>query len=79
MTPRKCLCGDVLPADENYGPVSQTLLKWYEHGRSFGEPGTRRKFFLCSRHTTELVDYLEAVAENIPVVVMRETQDAFES
>jgi len=79
MSKRKCLCGESLTYSDQYGPVSQTLLKWYEHGQSFGEPGTRRKFYLCPRHTTEMVDYLEAVAENIPVVVMRETQDAFES
>ena len=78
MSKRTCLCGEVIESSEDYGPASQTVLKWYPHGRAFGDPATRSKFFLCSRHTTELVDYLEAVRENIPVVVMRETQDAFE-
>jgi hypothetical protein len=76
---RKCICGERIEPDENYGPASQHLFKWYPHGRAFGSPGTRRKFYLCSRHTNELADYLEAVSENIPVIVMRETQDAFES
>lgn len=72
MSKRKCLCGEALLYSEQYGPVSQTLLKWYEHGQSFGEPSTRRKFYLCPAHTNEMVKYLDAVASGRDVAVVEE-------
>lgn len=72
MSKRQCICGEVLTPDEGYGPVSQTLLKWYPHGRSFGEPATRRKFFLCRKHTNEIVTYLDAIASGKGVAVVEE-------
>lgn len=63
MTPRTCLCGERLQHSEEYGPVSQMLLKWYENGRSFGDPATRRKFYMCREHTMEMVSYMEALSE----------------
>ncbi len=63
MTPRTCLCGQVIEPSTEYGPAAQMLLKWYENGRSFGEPATRTKFFLCREHTNEVVEYMDAIAE----------------
>lgn len=72
MAPRTCLCGGVIEWDEEYGPASQVLLKWYENGKSFGLPGTRRKFYLCREHTNELVDYLDCLHAGRGVAVIKE-------
>lgn len=73
MTKRTCLCGEILEANEEYGPCSQLVYKWYQHGRSFGEPARRRKFYLCDAHTREIQSYLEAVASGQPVAVVLDT------
>lgn len=72
MTPRTCLCGEVLPFKEEYGPASSNLMKWYPNGKSFGSPATRRKFYLCDKHTNEMVDYLDCIAEGRGVAVIKE-------
>ena len=70
--PRTCLCGQQIPWEESYGPASQVLLKWYEHGQAFGMPSTRRKMYLCKVHTNEIVDYLDALNAGDNVAVIRE-------
>ena len=62
MAPRTCLCGEKIEFSEEYGPASSNLMKWYENGKSFGSPATRRKFYLCRHHTNEMVEYLDAIA-----------------
>lgn len=72
MAPRTCICGRQLEWSQDYGPVSQNLFKWYPDGKSFGTPGTRRKFYLCREHTMEVTEYLEALHEGVPVAVIKE-------
>lgn len=69
--PRTCLCGEVIPPEDTYGPVSNTYLKWYENSKNFGDPDSRKKFYLCRNHTNELVEYLDAVASGDDVAVVR--------
>lgn len=57
--PRKCLCGEVIPWDESYGPASQMKLKWYESGKGFGTPDVRKQFYLCREHTNLVVKMME--------------------
>ena len=68
---RTCLCGETIPADEDYGPVSSMYLKWYENSKGFGDPDSRKKFYLCRNHTNEIVEYFDALANGDDVAVVR--------